>query len=255
MLYSISMLGLVAFYICVIVNMKRMKHTRAYNYIFPAVIFLCYLYVVIRVYVSVGFEDWNFQNTLPVANVSPFMFALMLPIQVIPIKVRKHLYLLISLLSVGMLLSAVFGCIYNASIHYKFHAHFLSDYFAHVLLSLWGVYLIKSRQVDLTKKNSLISASIIVGVALVMMLANVIFDTAFFGLSLNGKHSIYNNVLTSNSYLSAGLYFLGLILVLGMGYFYCRLLAPKCMDEPRSDAVNAETVSGEDAKEISYSEK
>ena len=53
-----------------------------------------------------------------------------------------------------------------------------------------------------------------------MLVLNVAFDKAFFGLSLNGKHNIYNVVLTDSSYLSAALYFIGLCGVLLMGYYY-----------------------------------
>jgi hypothetical protein len=60
-----------------------------------------------------------------------------------------------------------------------------------------------------------------------MMILNVIFDTAFFGLSLNGKHNIYNKVLVDNSYLSALLYYIGLLAVLVMGYFVCKAFAKK----------------------------
>ena len=225
MLYIISMFLLIIFYILAIYCMKYMKSTRLWNLIFTVSIFAFYLFVVLKVYSSVGFNDWNFKNTLPVANVSPFMFTLTLVLHLFPLKIKKHIYLLISLLSVGMLLSALLGCVYNASINYRFHLHFLSDYMAHVFISLWGVYLIRSKQVAPTVKNSLISGSIIIGVAIVMMILNVTFDTTFFGLSLNGKHNIYNNVLTDNSYLSAMLYFLGLGAVLAMGFFYSRLLA------------------------------
>ena len=108
--YIISMFLLLLFYACVIFNMKHMKNTKLFNCIFSYVTFVCYLYVVIRTYLSVGFNDWNFKNTLPVANVSPFMFTVVGIIHFIPFKLKKHLYLLISLLSVGMLLSAVLGC-------------------------------------------------------------------------------------------------------------------------------------------------
>ena len=124
-----------------------------------------------------------------------------------------------------MFLSTIFGCIYNASIDYKFHLSFFCDFLAHILLSLWGVYLVKSEQVKPTLKNSLISGSIIVGVALVMLTLNLILDTAFFGLSLNGKHNIYNMVLTDSSYLSALLYFMGLLFVLLAGFCYSRCYA------------------------------
>ena len=225
--YIITMIALLAFYACVVVNMERLKNTRAFNFIFSSIVFVCYLYVVVRTYYSVGFYDWNFQNTLPVANVSPFMFTLVGIIYLFPKGIRKHIYLLISLLSVGMLLSSVLGCIYNASINYRFHLHFLADYLAHVMLSLWGVYLIKSRQVELTKRNGAISSCIIIGVALGMLILNAIFDTSFFGLSLNGKHNIYNNVLTDNSYISATLYFFGLTVVLAIGYMYSYLMSKK----------------------------
>jgi hypothetical protein len=148
------------------------------------------------------------------------MFALTPIFLLLPKSIRKHTYLLISLLSVGMFFSSIFGCIYNAAIHYKFHFHFVLDYVAHFALSLFGVYLIRSGQVQLNKKNALISACIIFGAAVLMIVLNVIFDTAFFGLSLNGKHNIYNNVLVENSYLSALLYLMGLAVVLVLGYCY-----------------------------------
>ena len=231
MLYIISMFLLIVFYISTIYCMKYMKSTRLWNLIFTVSIFAFYLFVVLKVYSSVGFDDWNFKNTLPVANVSPFMFTLTVVLHIFPLRIKKHIYLLISLLSVGMLLSALLGCVYNASINYRFHLHFLSDYMAHVMISLWGVYLVKSKQVTPTIKNSLMSGSIIIGVAIVMMILNVAFDTAFFGLSLNGKHNIYNNVLTDNSYLSAILYFFGLAAVLTMGFFYSRLMAKNEADK------------------------
>ena len=205
-----------------------MRSVKLWNTVFTVAIFLFYANAAYTIYCDVGFYDWNFQNALPTANVSPFMFTMAVLIHIFPSKVKRHFYLLISLLSVGMLLSAIFNCIYNASIGYKFHPHFICDYISHVLLSLWGVYLIKSKQVRLNLKNGIISASIIVGVALVMLVLNLIFDTAFFGLSLYGKHSIYNNRLTESSYLSAALYFVGLLCVLIMGFVYsCLLLREK----------------------------
>ena len=229
MLYIISIVLLLVAYVYIIPHMKDMKNTKFWNCVFSVSIFGSYLCVVFRVYFSVGFYDWNFQNTLPVANVSPFMFTAIAFMHLLPHKVKKHFNLLISLLSVGMLISPILGCVYNAVINYKFHVHFLLDYIAHILLSLWGVYMVKSRQVELTKRNCIISGSIIISAAVIMLILNLIFDTAFFGLSLNGKHNIYNNVLTSSSYLSATLYFSGLIGVLVTGYFYSLLFTRKIM--------------------------
>ena len=48
-----------------------------------------------------------------------------------------------------------------------------------------------------------------------------------FVLSLNGKDSIFSNVLTNSSYLLAALYFVGLIGALAMGYAITYLVYSK----------------------------
>ena len=221
--YIIALAVLLAVYVGCIFLMKYMRSTRLFNLIFSALVFIPYVALAVIVYRSVGFYDWNFQNVLPVANVSPFMFTAVPVILLLPKSVRKHAYLLISLLTVGMLLSSVLGCIYNASINYKLHFHFLLDYISHFALSLFGIYLVRTKQVDFSLKGSILSGSIIVSSAALMVILNLIFDTSFFGLSLRGKHNIYNNVLVDNSYLSALLYFVGLIGIMAIGFAVCAL--------------------------------
>ena len=208
-----------------------MCNSKRWNLLFMGLVYIPYLLLSWTIYRDVGFQDWNFQNTLPTANVSPFMFSTMPLLLLLPRKVRESWHLLIVLLSAGMLLAGALGCIYNAAIGYAFHPHFLLDFGAHFALSLFGVYLARSGQVKLSGKNCLISGALIVGVAVCMLALNCILDTAFFGLSLTGKHNIYNNVLVASSYLSAVLYFvgLGMVLLLGAGYV-------KCFRETRKNA-------------------
>lgn len=238
MAYIFTMLILFALYGAVIYAMKYMGHGGKWNLLFTAAVFVPYVVLCFVIYSDVGFYDWNFQNVLPVANVSPFMFTLTGILTLLPNKSKKPVYGLISLLSVGMMISTVVNCVYNAMIHYKFHWHFVLDYVAHFALSAYGVYLVKSGQVDLRLKKSLFSGALIVGAAIVMMVANVIFDTSFFGLSLSGKHNIYNVVLVKNSYLSAAIYFAGLSLVLLLGYLYSRNFSPVSMKKERKVGVS-----------------
>ncbi len=223
--YIIALVLLSLFYVISIYLMKYIRHFQLANIVFGLLVFIVYICHCTIIYKCVGFNDWNFQNTLPVANVSPFMFSLMPIIMILPQKIKKHLHLLISLLFVAMFLASVLGCISNAVINYKFHFHFMLDYIAHIILSLYGIFLIRSKQVELTKKNCIISSSIILGSATVMLILNLIFDTSFFGLSLRGKHNIYNNVLTDNSYISALLYYLGAMFMLFLGFLACRFFA------------------------------
>lgn len=227
MSYIICLFAFILAYSAVIYLMKYMRSVKLTNLIFVGLVFIPYVMLSLTVFLDVGFYDWNYQNTLPVANVSPFMFTSVLLVLILPKAVKKHFLLLISLLSVGMFLSSALGCIYNAVINYKFHIHFTYDYVSHFALSLLGIYAVRTKQVTLNIKNALISSSMIFGAAGVMLVLNVFFDTAFFGLSLNGKHNIYNNVLVDNSYVSALLYFLGLGLVLLLGYAYSSIFAKK----------------------------
>ena len=220
MFYILAMILLILCCVCVLIAMKRFVNKEVTNAIFVLSIFACYGALVWNIYSKVGLNDWNFRNALPTANVSPFMFFTLPLGLILPKKARGYYRTLVSLLCVGMFFAPVLSCIYFASIGYRFHPSFLLDYYSHFALFLWGIYLVRSGQVSLRKKDALIGGSIIVGAALLMLIANVIFDTAFFGLSLNGKHNIYNHVLVSNSLLSAVLYFIGLIAVLFVGFLF-----------------------------------
>ena len=207
--------------------MPKFKNVKITNFIFCLIAFVLHIISMLIIFLDVGACDWNFLNTLPVANVSPFIFTVVPIYLVLPKSIKKYFFTLISLLSVGMFLATCFNCFYFNSISYKFHPQFVLDYIAHFSISLWGIYLVKSNQIELKVKQCLISGLMIFCVAFIMMLLNVIFDTAFFGLSLNGKHNIYNMVLVENSYLSAFIYLLGLCIVLVIGYFLQKILNKK----------------------------
>ena len=200
------------------------KYKNLVNLIFAIVIFTLYLYTVRYMYFDVGPNDWNFKNTLPTANVSPFMFCLTPLTLLMPRVIRKHLFTLISLLSLGMVIAGLGGALGYMARNYAFHWHITFDCAAHVVISLWGVYLLKSGQAELTPKKATQGGSIIVGVAVLMLVLNLIFKTAFFGLSLYGEHNIYNNKIFESGIVSAMAYFLGLCFVLFAGYFYQKVL-------------------------------
>ena len=123
--YILALLLLCIAYVACLFLMKHMRNFKLFNFLFGCFVYIPYVMLCIIVYTDVGFHDWNFQNTLPVSNVSPFMFSILPLLLILPKRLKKHLFLLISLLSVGMFLSTVLGCIYNASIGYKFHFQFL----------------------------------------------------------------------------------------------------------------------------------
>ena len=223
--YWIVFAVLIAIYIAFSIFAKHLaKYKNFVNAVFVIAILASYLYVVIYMYYDVGIDDWNFKNTLPTANVSPFMFCLSSIILIMPKAIRKHLFTLVALLSLAMAMAGLGGAIGYVMRDYAFHWHIALDCAAHVFISLWGVYLVKSSQVELTRKSAFRGGAIIVCVAGLMLVHNLIFDTAFFGLSLSGKHNIYNNVFFESGIVSALVYFLGLCGLLCLGYYYQKVL-------------------------------
>lgn len=223
-LYLVTIGVLLLSFIGILPFLKRFTNTHLANIAFVSIIFMCYFSMVILGYVHNGLYDWNFHILLPTANISPFMFFITPLYIFLPTKIRKYLGVLIALLVVGMVFSPIITCVNFFRIGYKFHPRFLIDYFVHIVLAIFGVYLVQSGQVELNKKNCLIGGAIIFVVCFIMIIINLIADTSFFGLSLRGKHNIYNIVLVDNSFLSALIYFTGLILVLLAGYGLQKLL-------------------------------
>lgn len=229
MYYALTLIFLLIFYIFgVFMISKIKKNEKIINLIFIITIFILYIYCVITIYKSVGVNDWNFKNALPVANVSPFMYTLVFISLLFPKKMRYYVRLLVSLLSFAMLCAGVISCISYVIRNYAFHLNIAMDAFIHVLLSLYGVYIAKSKQIKLDeKKDAIISGCLILGIAAFMLVINLIFKTSFFGLSMYGDHSIYNLVLVDNGILSAFIYFIGLLLLLVGGYYFQILINKK----------------------------
>lgn len=229
MYYFITMIFLLLFYIVsigIISNVNKSK--KIINVIFSITVFLFYLFCAVAIYRDVGLKDWNFLNCLPVANVSPFMYTLVFLSLFFPKNIKKYILILVSLLSFSMICASIIACISYIIRHYAFHLTIFVDIFIHMLLSLYGVYLVKSKQVDLRKtKDVVIAGGLIIAVALLMLVINLIFKTSFFGLSMYGAHSIYNVVLVESGVVNAILYFCGLSMLLITGYFYQKLLNKK----------------------------
>ena len=224
MYYLICLIVVLLLYILSIILMPKMKNTKLTNTILIVVILVCYIALVLFELIKCGVYDWNFQYTLPVANVSPFMFTSLIIYIFLPKRIKEYWSRLIGLLSLGMLLATILDCSSRISTSYAFHFDFLLNYIAHLSLSLLGIYLYKSNQIDLNVKKSIISGCLLLGVALTMLILNAIFNTSFFGLSTNDTYNIYLWVLAPTWYLSALLYFLGVTCVMLGGYFYLLLL-------------------------------
>lgn len=190
-------------------------------------IILPYVAIIIYQYKHCGPDDWNFKNTLPLANMSPLMFTLSL-VALLPIKkIKNVIHPLYCLLYVGMVGSALASCIFfavNAS-HCNFYVAMNSV--SHVAIALYAIYLLVTKQVVFDKKTLIRSISVIYGIVVIVIVLNLIFKTDFFGLTFTEKYNIYGTQIIKNPYLSAVVYFVCLNIVIFSSYFLSKLIDKK----------------------------
>lgn len=224
--YGVSLFLLIKYY--------KVLPQKLMNIIFVIIIFVPYLGVLHFAATSVGFKDWNFLNALPPANVSPFSFTMCLFTLVLPKKIKGVIFRVFSFLVVGMFFAAIITDVLWIMDHKVYHFFRCLDSLSHLCISLFGIYLVLTKQVEVNVKSFIKGFITMFSVVAVMIILNVTCGTAFFGLAFDGRHNIYSMVLTKSPYLSAFLYMTGLAAVLVSSYFVELFVTKKVLENKKS---------------------
>jgi hypothetical protein len=204
-------------------------------------IFIPQVATLIRTYsmdISCIDPTWeNLMAVLPTANISPFMFSMVFVVLFLPKTIQKHFYLLMALLSFAMIVAGIGSPVRWAFFNY-YHQFILIEWVTHLTMALFGIYLLLTKRIELTVRNCLKASIIIYAIVAIMIVLNIIFGTAFFGLAFNGEHNFYNQIFITDPYLSAFVYIIGLTFFLVTGYFFLKLI--KRIDEKRAVVVDEE---------------
>ena len=231
--YSITGIFLMIAYPLGIWAFRYIKRPKLFTALLAVFCGMLHVHSMVSFGSRLGLEDWNFMNTLPTANMSPFIFCMTPFLVVFPKKIRKYFLGAVSLLSLALFCAGIFTCISNIMRDYSFHLVIAFDAIAHCGVSLLGIYYVKSKQTDLRIKTCLISGLILIGVAFTMLLLNIFLHTSFFGLSVYGEHNIYNVVVSDSGLVSAGLYFIGLSIALVGGWIFQRIINKKGIEQDK----------------------
>ncbi|MGI6377926.1 MAG: hypothetical protein ACOX0I_02530 [Bacilli bacterium] len=181
---------------------------------------------------------WNLKNMLPTANISPFMFIMVFIVLFLPKAIKKHFYLLMSMLSFGMIVAGIIECIIYSSKPNYYYLFCSINWINHFTMAFFGIYLLLTKRIELTVRNCIKASMIIYATVAIMMILNIIFGTSFFGLAFNGEHHIYRHIIIPNPYLSALVYVIGLTCFLIIGYWFLKFI--KRIDEKRTVVVDEE---------------
>ena len=177
-----------------------------------------------------GWLDDGFET---LANISPMIFT------VIPLtcfmneKTKQYAYSAIAFLWVGMFLALFISPeqAYLSSFRTEASMVYTGEALCHMWASLFGIYLILTRQVKLNFQSWLRSLAFMYSVIAFGVFLNFFFQKSHFGMNPYGDYSIYFLDIFGSFEATLLAYLLGVLTVLtiGMevGYLFEKLIQPK----------------------------
>ena len=204
--YFIS-LFLICFY-------KEKINTKLFNAVFiilDMIGLLCW-------YISYAENGWLDDGFITLDNISPFTFTL-IPLTVfMNEKTKEYAYSTIAFLHAGMFIATLVSPEYVVIFNYKTEATFAyaCEAVCHIICSLFGIYLILTKQVRADFNHWVKSIVFMLSVITFGVALNLILDTHCFNMNPN-QYSIYMIDIFGTFEATLIAYYLGIIVVLTLG--------------------------------------
>lgn len=226
-----SMMGMTAtlifiYFTCiwfVVILLSKVKHKTIVNIVFVVLNCIFFLALNVKVYQSRNANNYTFMTF---DNISPFTFTFMPFIFLFRNKIKESFLAAISFLSAGMFVAMLVTPQYAYLLSFNNEAgmDFLFDALCHLNCSLFGIYLISSGQVKISFKNLVSSTIFMYSVITFGVIGNYIFHLNNFGMNPYGGYSIYFIDIFEEYWATLLAYYVGVFLVLSIGFFGNALL-------------------------------
>lgn len=212
-------LAFVAFVFYIIITKKVTVNSTQQRILFLFIGF-CYILNILDKIMGSQINMKHLNAVIPFGNYSPLIFTVCTILAFVPDKWTRWFKYFMGIMWLPMLIASLYNSISFIFTQGEYsYTCMIFDCISHGLIGLYGFSLLYNKVIVYDKKKLIWLLSCIMIVPIIMLILNAIFDTTFFGLNLNGKHNIYNVVITDNSYLSATLYLLGLAMLLAISTF------------------------------------
>ena len=167
-------------------------------------------------YYLIGWLDKGF---ITLDNISPLMFTVMPLTYVAKDKVKNAAFAALAFLNTGMFIAMLFSPEFAYLFSYNDEASFVytCEALCHGVCSLFGIYLILTRQVKITFKNWLRSVIFMLSIISFGVFLNVVFHRSFFGMDPYNGASIYMFDLFGSFPATLLVYYLAVTVVLTIG--------------------------------------
>ena len=178
---------------------------------------------------AVFFFSWNLAKYehsgltggfMTLDNISPFIATIMLVIPFVSKKVKEFIYPAIAFLSFGMFVALYIspGNEYIVNYHQQALPIHVSEAACHLIMAIYGFYLILSGKVKHNSKSYAKALIFIYSVIGYGIFLNYFFHKSFFGMDMHGNYSIYFMDLFGSFEATLIAYLLGVLFTLTSGY-------------------------------------
>lgn len=151
-----------------------------------AVFFFCWNYAAYEL-------SWLEDGFMTLENISPYICTVILFTPLLNKKIKDYAYCAISFLSLGMFLAMFVSPGAEFLMNFQQNARFIhvSEGACHLVMGLYGYYLILSGKVKVTFKNLFKGAVFIYASVFFGVFLNWCFHLGNFGMDMYGNYSIY----------------------------------------------------------------
>jgi hypothetical protein len=141
-------------------------------------------------------------------------------------KVKKFAYCTIAFLGFGMFLAMFISPEVEYLVNYHQNAQFIhiSEAACHLVMALYGFYLVLSGKVKLTLKNYAKAIAFMYASIGFVVFLNWCFHQSNFGMNMHGKYSIYFLDIFYSFDVTFLAYVVGVLGVLTLGFLVCIFL-------------------------------
>ena len=210
-----------------------------------AVFFFCWNYAAFE-------RGWLEDGFMTLENISPFICTVILVTPFLSEKIKDFAYCAIAFLGFGMLAALYIspGASYFMSHNYTANFMHISEAACHLVMSLYGFYLILSEKVKMTWENfgkAIVFVYTAIGFGVFL---NWCFHLANFGMNMYGDYSIYFLDIFGSFETTFIAYLVGVMGTLTLGFLIGMFLdwfsKPKEIEIVEEDLIIEETYTDEE---------
>lgn len=244
MMLMLGILAVVYFTIFVLICLYHDKlNTKICNGVFIAFDVVFYFIWNLGMYESLWLDD--IYDTLK--NISPMIFTVIPFTCLMHEKAKSYVYSAISFLWLGMFVAFFISPQnhYVSSMDTQANLTYTGEALCHMLASLFGVYLVMTKQVKLNFSSWCKALIFLYAVISWGVLKNFVFHLDHFGMDPYGEYSIYFIDIFGNFYATLAGYLVGVLLVVTLGMqslmAVCRIVDPLSEKLGRKPNLEEET--------------